>query len=144
MPGPTKGRTWNCWMLGKSFNGTIQIPGKCQTWSCYDDTHNVVVSKCGDVPSYCRPIGLPEDSFPWCCRVLCLPANFMCQTPNNTMLKSGEVLHLTRPCVKYTCKRGVLVTQTCQAQLSHKCYATNVDKHAPYPKCCGFGRMCEI
>ncbi|XP_049515013.1 uncharacterized protein LOC119432412 isoform X1 [Dermacentor silvarum] len=131
-----------CILFGKRFSGRLHIPGRCQTWSCYPNTSNVVVVRCGPLPNGCYTLGGLDQPLPKCCNIACDPYKFACLTPEGKLLRDGEEYNSRRPCVRYTCKSGALITMTCQGYADLKCSAANINPFSPYPSCCGVGRVC--
>ncbi|XP_075730696.1 uncharacterized protein LOC142774193 [Rhipicephalus microplus] len=132
-----------CYLFGRNFTGRMRLLNKCERWTCYADINTVVVVKCAELPDHCDTIGFRNDPLPKCCNTVCTPSQFICQTHDNRMLKDGQELNSTKPCVRYVCKKGTLVTQTCQGYEDSKCSAANIDPCAPYPHCCGAAKVCQ-
>uniref|UniRef100_A0A131YU85 8.9 kDa family member n=1 Tax=Rhipicephalus appendiculatus TaxID=34631 RepID=A0A131YU85_RHIAP len=132
-----------CYFDGQNFTGRMRLPDKCERWTCYANISVVVVVRCAELPKNCDTIGYRGDPLPKCCNTVCYPSKFMCQTGDNRMLMDGQELNSTKPCVRYVCKHGTLITQTCQGYGDSKCSAANIDPCAPYPNCCGAAKVCQ-
>uniref|UniRef100_A0A6G5AGI0 Putative kDa family member n=1 Tax=Rhipicephalus microplus TaxID=6941 RepID=A0A6G5AGI0_RHIMP len=133
----------SCFYKGETFSTSVYKKNPCEKWTCYADTNVVVVTKCGDPPHGCsRKPGL-QQQLPFCCNTTCRMKSYMCLTPDGRLMRDGEQKNLRNPCVKYICKKGILITQTCPTYEDSKCKASLVDECAPYPACCGVTKVCE-
>uniref|UniRef100_A0A224YA84 8.9 kDa family member n=1 Tax=Rhipicephalus zambeziensis TaxID=60191 RepID=A0A224YA84_9ACAR len=131
----------DCIYKGKRFSSSVEIPDSCERWACYAETAVVVVTECGDLPRGCF-FSSRRRHLPFCCNTTCDMKSYTCLTPDNRLMGNGEVFSSRHPCVKYHCKNGVLVTQTCPTYVDPKCSASHVDECAPYPACCGVAKVC--
>uniref|UniRef100_L7LPV2 Putative 8.9 kDa family member n=1 Tax=Rhipicephalus pulchellus TaxID=72859 RepID=L7LPV2_RHIPC len=131
-----------CFFGGILFSGVKSFPNKCQSWTCHANTSTVVVVRCGVKPWSCYRLGGPDQPFPKCCKIVCDTNKYMCITASGRIMRDGEIIYSTKPCAKYICQRGVLVTVTCQQYLDKKCSASLVDPREPFPTCCGVGKVC--
>ncbi|XP_075527171.1 uncharacterized protein LOC142559463 isoform X1 [Dermacentor variabilis] len=131
-----------CTYKGQTFRLSLDVADRCERWTCYADTNVVVVTKCGETPQGCSLSSKGTKSLPFCCNTTCNMKTYMCLTSDGRLLKDGDDMKLSEPCVRYICKKGILVTQTCQTYTDTKCSASQVDKCAPYPACCGISKVC--
>ncbi|XP_049515017.1 uncharacterized protein LOC119433285 [Dermacentor silvarum] len=131
-----------CFYQNEKFRLTWNVSDKCERRTCYADSKVVVVTKCGDIPEGCYLSSKERQPLPLCCNTTCNIKTYMCLTRDGRLLKNGDELNLRDPCVRYICKNGILVTQTCQTYTDPKCSASQVDKCAPYPACCGVAKVC--
>ncbi|XP_075528258.1 uncharacterized protein LOC142560210 isoform X2 [Dermacentor variabilis] len=97
--------------------------------------------ECGAPPEGCYLQQGVDRPFPYCCRVRC-PELSVCVTSNGSLMKTGEIINSSDPCLRYMCKNGILLTQGCPVPSETLCAAPYKNKGLPYPECCALKRDC--
>lgn len=127
-------------------NGTLMKSGEvinstdpCLRYMCKDGF--LFTQKCAAPPAGCFRDALSTAPFPYCCRTNC-PQIHVCVTDGGTVLKEGESVNSTDPCVKYTCRNGNLAIEACAVPSDSTCSLSLANTSGPYPLCCGVARVC--
>ncbi|XP_054931208.1 uncharacterized protein [Dermacentor andersoni] len=130
-----------CHYNGFKFNGLQYSWNPCQRLSCHLQSQVLVKMECGAPPEGCYLQEGIDRPFPRCCRVRC-PEMSVCVTSNGSLMKSGETLNSSDPCLRYTCRNGILLTQGCPIPSETSCAVPYTNTGLPYPECCGLKRDC--
>ncbi|XP_065287862.1 kielin/chordin-like protein [Dermacentor albipictus] len=101
---------YGCHYNGVKFIGLQYSRRPCQRLSCHLESQVLVKMECGAPPEGCYLQEGTDRPFPHCCRVRC-PELSVCVTSNGSLMKSGEIINSSDPCLRYTCKNGFLSTQ---------------------------------
>ncbi|XP_037555506.1 uncharacterized protein LOC119432412 isoform X2 [Dermacentor silvarum] len=132
-------REGGCYYNGTTFYGLHYSENPCRRLSCNPQSKIVVKMECGDPAEGCFFDG--GRWFPECCRVRC-PKLSICVLKNGTLMKSGDVINSSNPCLRYMCNQGFLFTQKCPVPSESSCAASYTNTSVPYPDCCGLQRSC--
>uniref|UniRef100_G3MQB7 Single domain-containing protein n=1 Tax=Amblyomma maculatum TaxID=34609 RepID=G3MQB7_AMBMU len=134
-----------CQYRAQSFSSVFQTNETvCEDWYCSKKEKKVSVLRCSPLPPGCERKPNANAKFPDCCEKSCLKKTTPpCQTPDGTPLLEGGEYNSTKPCVRYECTNGRLITQQCpDPEPTDPQCSRSFAVDAPYPACCGAGIVC--